>query len=28
MFWARIGMLTSATLVSIYILRMKTLAAR
>jgi len=28
MFWARIGMLTSATLVSIYILRMKTLPAR
>ena len=28
MFWARIGMLTSATLVSVYILRMKTLAAR
>ena len=28
MFWARIGMLTSATLVSFYILRMKTLPAR
>jgi uncharacterized membrane protein YbaN (DUF454 family) len=28
MFWARIGMLTSATLVSLYILRMKTLPAR
>lgn len=28
MFWARVGMLTSATLVSIYILRMKTLPSR
>lgn len=28
MFWARIGMLASATLVSIYILRVKTLPAR
>jgi len=28
MFWARIGMLTSATLVSLYILHMKTLPAR
>jgi len=28
MFWARIGMLTSATLVSLYILRMKTIPAR
>jgi uncharacterized protein len=28
MLWARVGMLTSATLVSIYILRMKTLPSR
>jgi uncharacterized membrane protein YbaN (DUF454 family) len=28
MFWARIGMLTSATLVSLYVLRLKTLPPR
>lgn len=28
LFWARVGMLTSATLVSIYILRQKTLVVR